>query len=122
MQRRISAARTASPGPLGRLLACRPPNGGPRVSVQSPVARPHPNPPSQSPGQVRGGEGTGAVPLLEVRDLKKHFPILTGVFSRVSDMVYAVDGVSFRIERGETLGLVGESGCGKSTVGRTLLR
>ena len=61
-------------------------------------------------------------PLLEVRDLKKHFPLYKGVFSRVSGFVYAVDGVSFRIERGETLGLVGESGCGKSTVGRTLLK
>jgi oligopeptide/dipeptide ABC transporter ATP-binding protein len=61
-------------------------------------------------------------PLLEVRDLKKHFPIHTGFFSRVSDRVYAVDGVSFQIGRGETLGLVGESGCGKSTVGRTLLK
>jgi oligopeptide/dipeptide ABC transporter ATP-binding protein len=60
--------------------------------------------------------------LLEVQGLKKHFPIHTGVFSRVSDYVYAVDGVSFEIARGETLGLVGESGCGKSTVGRTLLR
>jgi oligopeptide/dipeptide ABC transporter ATP-binding protein len=60
--------------------------------------------------------------LLEVRDLKKHFPIYAGLFSRVAGQVYAVDGVSFRIERGETLGLVGESGCGKSTVGRTLLR
>ena len=60
--------------------------------------------------------------LLEVRDLKKHFPIHAGVFSRVSGHVYAVDGVSFEIARGETLGLVGESGCGKSTVGRTLLK
>jgi oligopeptide/dipeptide ABC transporter ATP-binding protein len=60
--------------------------------------------------------------LLEVTDLKKHFPIYRGVFSRVSGNVYAVDGVSFSIGRGETLGLVGESGCGKSTVGRTLLR
>jgi oligopeptide/dipeptide ABC transporter ATP-binding protein len=63
-----------------------------------------------------------AVPLLEVTDLKKHFPIYRGVFSKVSGQVYAVDGVSFSIGRGETLGLVGESGCGKSTVGRTLLR
>jgi oligopeptide/dipeptide ABC transporter ATP-binding protein len=62
------------------------------------------------------------VPLLEVNDLKKHFPIHKGVFSKVSGQVYAVDGVSFSIGRGETLGLVGESGCGKSTVGRTLLR
>jgi len=61
-------------------------------------------------------------PLLEVRDLKKHFPIHRGVLARVSGHVYAVDGVSFSIGRGETLGLVGESGCGKSTVGRTLLK
>jgi oligopeptide/dipeptide ABC transporter ATP-binding protein len=61
-------------------------------------------------------------PLLEVRGLKKHFPLHKGVFSRVSGYVYAVDGVSFHIGRGETLGLVGESGCGKSTVGRTLLK
>ena len=60
--------------------------------------------------------------LLEVEGLKKHFPIHKGFFSRVSGQVYAVDGVSFSIARGETLGLVGESGCGKSTVGRTLLR
>ena len=68
------------------------------------------------------GEPDGRTPLLEVRDLKKHFPIHKGLFSRVSGHVYAVDGVSFHIERGETLGLVGESGCGKSTVGRTLLK
>jgi peptide/nickel transport system ATP-binding protein len=61
-------------------------------------------------------------PLLEVRGLKKHFPIHSGVFSRASGHVHAVDGVSFHIDRGETLGLVGESGCGKSTVGRTLLK
>jgi len=60
--------------------------------------------------------------LLQVSNLKKHFPIYRGVFSRVSGHVYAVDGVSFEIGRGETLGLVGESGCGKSTVGRTLLK
>ncbi len=61
-------------------------------------------------------------PLLEVRDLNKHFPIHKGVLSRVAGQVRAVDGISFHIDRGETLGLVGESGCGKSTAGRTLLR
>ena len=61
-------------------------------------------------------------PLLDVHGLKKHFPIYKGVFSRVRGHVYAVDGVSFRIGHGETLGLVGESGCGKSTVGRTVLK
>ena len=57
--------------------------------------------------------------LLEVKDLKQHFPIRTGWFG--SKPLKAVDGVSFEIEHGETLGLVGESGCGKTTVGRTLL-
>jgi peptide/nickel transport system ATP-binding protein/oligopeptide transport system ATP-binding protein len=60
--------------------------------------------------------------LLEVHDLKKHFPIQKGVLARVTGHVRAVDGVSFHIAGGETLGLVGESGCGKSTVGRTLLK
>ncbi len=64
----------------------------------------------------------GGQPLLEVTDLKKHFPVTKGVFARVVGQVHAVDGVSFSIGRGETLGLVGESGCGKSTVGRTVLK
>jgi oligopeptide transport system ATP-binding protein len=61
-------------------------------------------------------------PLLQVRNLVKQFPIRGGVLSRVIDRVHAVDGVSFHIEKGETLGLVGESGCGKSTTGRCILR
>ncbi|MBI2921183.1 MAG: dipeptide ABC transporter ATP-binding protein [Planctomycetes bacterium] len=62
------------------------------------------------------------MPLLEVRDLVKHFPVKKGLFSRTVAHVRAVDGVSFGIEEGRTLGLVGESGCGKTTVGRSLLR
>ena len=61
-------------------------------------------------------------PLLEVRDLTKHFPVRRGVFSRTSSVVHAVDGVSFDIAEGETLGLVGESGCGKSTTGKLILK
>ncbi len=61
-------------------------------------------------------------PLLQVRELRKLFPVRKGVFRRVAAWVHAVDGVSFDLSRGETLGLVGESGCGKTTVGRTLLR
>ena len=60
--------------------------------------------------------------LLEVKDLCKHYPIRKGLFSRIAGYVYAVDGISFTINEGETLGLVGESGCGKSTVGRTILK
>jgi len=60
--------------------------------------------------------------LLEVSDLKKHFPIRGGVLGRTVSYVYAVDGVSFKIGKGETMGLVGESGCGKTTVGRCILR
>jgi oligopeptide/dipeptide ABC transporter ATP-binding protein len=64
----------------------------------------------------------GGAPVLEVRNLKKHFPVKKGLLRKTVGHVYAVDGVNFAIGRGETVGLVGESGCGKSTVGRTLLR
>jgi oligopeptide/dipeptide ABC transporter ATP-binding protein len=61
-------------------------------------------------------------PLLEVKNLKKYFPIKGGIFSKAIGYVYAVDGVSFYISKGESLGLVGESGCGKSTTARAILR
>jgi peptide/nickel transport system ATP-binding protein/oligopeptide transport system ATP-binding protein len=61
-------------------------------------------------------------PLVEVRDLVKYFPVKGGILQRTTGQVRAVDGVSFDIRKGETLGLVGESGCGKTTVGRLLLR
>ena len=63
-----------------------------------------------------------SVPVIDVAGLKKHFAVKKGLLRRTAGYVYAVDGVSFSINQGETLGLVGESGCGKSTVARTVLR
>src|SRR6266513_3085878 len=75
--------------------------------------------PYRGRGEVANRNGS---PLLAVRDLRTHFPIRRGVFSRTVGYVKAVDGVSFDVHAGKTLGLVGESGCGKTTVGRTILR
>jgi oligopeptide/dipeptide ABC transporter ATP-binding protein len=75
---------------------------------------------TQSTG--RHASADDGTPVVEVRDLKTHFPIKRGLLSRVVGHVKAVDGVSFTVQPGRTLGLVGESGCGKTTVGRTLLR
>jgi oligopeptide/dipeptide ABC transporter ATP-binding protein len=69
-----------------------------------------------------GGVGHNSPPVLEVTNLKKHFPVKKGVLRRTVGQVYAVDDVTFQIGEGETLGMVGESGCGKSTVARTVLR
>ncbi len=75
----------------------------------------------KTPAQVQGTSLSGET-LLKVTHLVKHFPVRGGVFRTVKDWVKAVDDVSFQIGAGETLGLVGESGCGKTTVGRSLLR
>jgi peptide/nickel transport system ATP-binding protein/oligopeptide transport system ATP-binding protein len=76
--------------------------------------------PIPGPGAAPGSQASR--PLVAIRDLVKNFPIRGGVLQRTVAAVQAVDGVSFEIRRGETLGLVGESGCGKTTVGRLLLR
>lgn len=60
--------------------------------------------------------------LLEVKDLRKYYPVRSGLFQKSKERVYAVDGISFALKEGETLGLVGESGCGKSTAGKAILR
>ncbi len=74
---------------------------------------------SLSPAEDRGGP---AQPLLLLKDLKKHFPIKGGLFGKTVATVRAVDGVSFAVQKGETLGIVGESGCGKSTTARLLMQ
>src|SRR4029077_4922785 len=106
MSRRVTAAGAAPPRPLGRVLACRSPQWGGAVSLQS----------------LERGNGGDTSHTVAGHGLKNHFPIHKGVFSLVSGQVYAVDGVSFEIRRGETLGLVGESGGGKSAGGRPLLK
>ncbi|MBA4366362.1 MAG: peptide ABC transporter ATP-binding protein, partial [Desulfobacterium sp.] len=60
--------------------------------------------------------------LLEVKNLKMYFPVRDGIFKRQVGVVHAVDDISFSVKKGETVGLVGESGCGKTTVGRTIMR
>ncbi|MBV8525558.1 MAG: ABC transporter ATP-binding protein, partial [Acetobacteraceae bacterium] len=93
-------------------------------------------PPDGAPDRAQGAKSFGRVPLrrapgrsvssagalLDVRALTKHFPVHAGIFGRTTGYVHAVDDVSFTVIRGETLSVVGESGCGKSTVGRAILR
>jgi len=78
--------------------------------------------PGSAAGAGEGREGPGGAPVLEVAGLRKYFPVHRGVLARVVGQVKAVDGVSFTIVEGEILCLVGESGCGKSTVGRVIAR
>lgn len=70
----------------------------------------------------KNAPGTESEYLIEVKNLVKWFPIKSSFFRRTIGNVRAVDGISFHIKRGQTMGLVGESGCGKSTAGRTILR
>ena len=73
-------------------------------------------------GESIGGGVAMTEPLLKVRNLKTHFPVMKGIFRRLVGTVKAVDGVSFDLMPGETISLVGESGCGKTTCGRSILR
>jgi peptide/nickel transport system ATP-binding protein len=88
----------------------------------SPGDAPAPDTEELAATKVLGTDQAGKAPILEVRGLKKHFPIFGGVLRRQVATVYAVDGVDFDVRQGEIFSLVGESGCGKTTLGRTILR
>src|SRR5258708_22787514 len=103
MPRRLSASRREASGSLGRVLVLRAVR---RRNCMSEGAAP----------------SDSVAPTLEVRELRKHFPAPKGVFSRNVGVVRAVDDISFSVQRGKTLGLVGDSGCGKSTAGKAVLK
>src|SRR4051812_406537 len=98
-----------------------PPPPAPR-DAPPPPPPPLPGPPPPFPPPAAALGDAHSRPLLRVQDLHTHFPIRSGLLQRTAGHVRAVDGVSFDIAKGETLGLVGESGCGKTTVGRSILK
>jgi oligopeptide/dipeptide ABC transporter ATP-binding protein len=105
------------------MSAARPPEGA-RTAAREGEGTPvrAARPPEGARTAAREGEGTRASALLRVENLVKHFPVRQGLFGRHGAVVHAVDGLGFELDAGETMALVGESGCGKSTVGRLLLR
>jgi peptide/nickel transport system ATP-binding protein len=107
---RVEAPRLLEPLP-GHLARCHLREEGPAAPRQEVLSKVH----------TRAVQAAGRV-LLEVRDLKVHFPIRRGVFRRTVGHVRAVDGVSFSLQEGRTLALVGESGCGKTTTGKAILQ
>jgi peptide/nickel transport system ATP-binding protein len=104
-------------------------SGSARASASTtPTAAPTSRNPLAEPGAEKNAAGDvqyipeGTKPLLAVENLQVHFPVLRGILARTVDHIRAVDGISFKVYRGQTLGLVGESGCGKTTAGRAILR